>query len=162
MEPRGLQEGSFNRETIYSGLPRGVALLVMPMIKAWSQKACSAPLWISSPSSLPGPHLGCGQVPPCPDHHSTAVLASAPFWQLMGRTRGASEHPFGGRVHFDGDQGGPSLPSAQGSSATGTAQPLPPWFGTCSGSVTHSFPQCGPVHRLPHARGPKDPPQRAS
>ena len=66
MEPRGLQEGSFNRETIYSGLPRGVALLVMPMIKAWSQKACSAPLWISSPSSLPGPHLGCGQAPPCP------------------------------------------------------------------------------------------------
>lgn len=50
----------------------------------------------------------------------------------------------------------------RGSSVMGTAQPLTPWLGTCSGSATHSFPQCGSVHPLSYVHGPKDPPRRAS
>ena len=63
---QGLAGRFFQQGDYLQWASEGVALLVMPMIKAWSQKACSAPLWISSPSSLPGPHLGCGQAPPCP------------------------------------------------------------------------------------------------
>lgn len=48
----GLEEEHLNRETIYSGFPRCVASLVIPIIRVCSQKAYSG-LWLSSHPKVP-------------------------------------------------------------------------------------------------------------